>query len=457
MNGGWFTRFPFPMRIRPLAGALCAALFIAPLAAQDAPKKPAEEKPAKAAAGDDDAKDKPQDIDDGYEEVETLMRAIEIVRQNYVDEKKVTYRRLVASALRGMLEDLDPHCQYLSPEVYEQMKLSQENTYEGVGITVAPRNEALVIVSVREDGPAARAGVMPGDQVVKINELLTDKTGYLEAVQMLRGKPGEKLKLTVWRAATSETRELEMVREVMRQESVRDAMLLDPSLTGEEKIGYVRLLQYNAPTATELADALDKLEDAGMKALVLDLRNNPGGLLNSAVEVCGEFLPPGTVVVTTEGRVDSQNPPPYKTPARKRRERNYPMVVLVNNSSASGAELNAGALQDLGRAIIVGETTFGKGSVQSILPDPETGTAIRITTAKYYTPSHKPIHEHGVKPNIVATLTPEEEKRLFDYWRDHSLTSADPLAVAKLGDRQLERAVVALKGVMVYRSLQEKK
>ena len=412
--------------------------------AQESPK------PAAAEEAPEIDEDVAKDIEDGYQAMEVFTKSLELIRQNYVDEKKVGYDRLIASALNGILQDLDPHCQYMSPQVFDQMKQSQDNTSEGVGITVSPKNDSMVIVSVREDGPAARAGVLPGDVVVKVGEVMVDKMGYVQVVRMLKGKPGESLKLTIYRTSTKETKEFDMVREVLRQDSVRDAMLLPASMAGENKIGYVRLLQFNAPSAKELSDALDGLEEKGMQGLILDLRNNPGGLLVSAVDICGEFLPPDTLVVTTEGRSEDHRPPPYKTKNRNRPTREYPLVVLVNHSSASASELTSGALQDLGRALIVGETTFGKGSVQTIVPA-ERGTAIRLTTAKYFTPSHKTIHEKGITPNIISTLTPQDEKRIFEWRNSHPQGSADPAQIEKLGDKQLERGVTALKGVLMVK------
>ncbi|RYD38221.1 MAG: S41 family peptidase [Verrucomicrobiaceae bacterium] len=391
-----------------------------------------------------------KDIDDGFAEVELLTKVLETVRANYVDPGKATYARLMASALRGMLSDLDPHSQFMTPEVYGQVREAAESTYEGVGITLSPQAGSLTIVSVHEQGPAARAGVLPGDRIVKLGAALTEKLSFEECVILLRGNPGETLTMTINRPATGETREFSMIREVMRQETVRDAMLLDLSMTGDTRIGYVRLLQFNEPSAQELADALDKLEDNGMTALVFDLRNNPGGLLKSAVEVLGEFLPPNTAVVSIEGRPGAQNPPPLLTPARQRRVRSWPMTVLVNHGSASASELVSGALQDLGRAVIVGTTTFGKGSVQSIIPSGR-GTAIRLTTARYFTPGHHPIHGHGITPNLISTLTAGDEKRIFEYFRDHGAAQPDPAALAKLGDRQLERAVTALRGILAYK------
>lgn len=423
-----FTRF-----CRPALLALAAA---AASPAQDQPPPAADKTEAKA--------------DTGYKQVEQLARVLELVREHYVDPGKTGYDTLMANALAGMLADLDPHSQFLSPQVYEKLQQEQSNTYEGVGITISAKGENVAIVTVREDGPAARAGLMPGDILVQVNGRMAEDMGLSETAQALQGKLGESIKLVIFRPGTKETKEFSLVRQVLSTVTVKDAMLLEGPLAGEFKIGYVRVLQFTQPTAHELALELDKLEDAGMQALVLDLRNNPGGLITSAVDVAGEFLPPGTTVATTEGRDGRLTSPPFKTAERKRRAREYPLAVLINNSSASGSELVAGALQDLRRGVIVGETSFGKGSVQSIIPV-DGGAAVRLTTAKYFTPSHRTIHENGIRPNIIATLTPDEERALLEFWRRGERATGDARELAKLGDRQLERAATALKGVLALK------
>jgi carboxyl-terminal processing protease len=292
--------------------------------------------------------------------------------------------------------------------------------------------------------------------MVRINEILTDSVGVAEAVQLLSGKAGESLKLTVRRPSTRQFLEFSMVRETLSETSVHDAMLFTPKLAGDFNIGYARISQFTQATARDLGRALDELEKQGMQAFVLDLRNNPGGLLDSAVAVCGEFLPEGTVVVTTEGRAAAQNPPPYRTPSRDgQRKRRYPLSVIINHASASAAEITAGALQDLKRAIVVGTTSFGKGSVQSIIPM-KNGAAMRMTIAKYYTPSHRTIHEHGVEPDIVSTLNVEEEIRVSKWRAAHGTGEAAAIEIGNLGDRQLERAVDALKGVLIFESFRPK-
>jgi carboxyl-terminal processing protease len=388
--------------------------------------------------------------DDPFAQMEVLTRAMEIIRQNYVEADKVTYGDLIEGALEGMLKKLDPHCEFMGRSLFEDMQKEQTDTSEGVGITVALRSGILTIITVRSDGPAARAGVLGGDQIVRIDDVLTDTVGVVECVQLLKGAAGEPLRLTVRRPGTQQFLEFNMVRETFIESSLHDAMLLHPKLAAGHRIGYVRISQFTQPTVRDLSQALDALEKQGMTALVLDLRNNPGGLLDGAVGVCGEFLPEGTLVVTTEGRIAADNPPPYRTPKRPgKTQRRYPLAVLINHGSASAAEIVAGALQDLKRALVVGTTSFGKGSVQTILPL-STGAAMRLTTAKYYTPSHRTIHEHGVEPNIISTLTTKDELEINKWRASHSTGEAASLELASLGDRQLERAVDALKGVLVY-------
>lgn len=391
---------------------------------------------------------------DAYRQMELFTRVMETIRQSYVDESQISYEKLVEGALEGMLRKLDPHCEYMGKSLFEDMQREQADESEGVGIGVVLREGVLTIVSAREDGPAARAGILPGDQMVRINEVLTESVGVAEVIQLLSGRAGETLKLTVRRPSTRQFLEFKLVRETLTETSVHDALLFTPKLAGNFNIGYVRISQFTQATPRDLSQELDQLEKQGMQALVLDVRNNPGGLLDSAVAVCGEFLPEGTMVVTTEGRQAAQNPPPYRTPPREgKRHRRYPMAVLINHASASAAEITAGALQDLRRAIVVGTTSFGKGSVQSIMPM-QNGAAMRLTIAKYYTPSHRTIHEQGVVPDIVSSLEIEDEQRISRWRAQHGTGEAAALELATLGDKQLERAVDALKGALLFESFQ---
>jgi carboxyl-terminal processing protease len=411
-----------------LAFALLACISL-PLAAQE------EEK-----AGD---KDSP------YEQIKLLARAMQMIRQDYVDEKKISYEQLTRAALRGMLDSLDPHSQFMEPANFTDMKEDTESRFGGLGIHITERNGDLIIVSPMEDSPAFRAGLLPGDQLIKINGKSCERLKLRDLEDKLKGAPGTKVTLTIVRPVTKEIKDFELTRETIKVWSVKDAKLLPQEATGDAKIGYARITQFNAPTAEELSKKLDELEKAGMQAFVLDLRFNPGGLINSAVDVAGMFLPPGTVVATTEGRVPSQNRKYTASATLPRRGNKYPVAVLINFASASGSELAAGALKDMNRAIIVGETSFGKGSVQSIMPMPD-GSALRITTAKYYTPSHNPIHEHGITPTIRATMTNEQERQLIVSRREDLADEQRKKDLAGFRDTQLDRAVDALKGVLVY-------
>ncbi len=386
--------------------------------------------------------------DSGYASIAVFARALQLIRQDYVDERKVSYEALTHAAMRGMLSQLDPHSQFMEPRDFKGMQDDTNSRFGGLGVVVSQREGAIIVVTPMEDTPGFRAGLLPNDQIIKIDGAPTDKMELSEAINLLRGDAGQKVTLTILRPATKEIKDFAMVRENIKVASVKDAKILPAELGGEFKIGYVRITQFNVPTADDLAKKLDELEKKGMQALVLDLRYNPGGLLNSAVDVAGQFLPPKTLVVSTEGRVASQKRS-YRTADTARPRPRYPMAILTNTGSASGSEIVAGALKDLNRAIIVGETTFGKGSVQSVI-QLQDGSAMRLTTAKYYTPSKQVIHEHGVAPTIRATLTPEQERMLMLQRREDSMSESERKDLANFRDSQLERAVDALKGVMIY-------
>ncbi|HEX5176887.1 MAG TPA: S41 family peptidase, partial [Chthoniobacteraceae bacterium] len=375
-------------------------------------------------------------------------RAMQLIRQDYVDERKVDYEKLTHSALRGMLESLDPHSQFMEPTDFKGMQDDTNSRFGGLGVHVTARDGTLVIVSPMEGTPGAKAGLLPDDQIIKIDGRSTERIDLSEAINLLRGEVGQKVTLTILRPSTKEVKDFPIVREEIKVASVKDARILGPEIGGGMKIGYVRITQFNLPTADELSHRLDELEAAGMQGLVLDLRYNPGGLLPSAIDVAGQFLPPHTLVASTEGRVPSQSKV-YRTADDARQRPKYPMAILINNGSASGSEIVAGALKDLNRAILVGETTFGKGSVQSVI-QLQDGSALRLTTAKYYTPSKNVIHEKGIAPTIRVTMPSDQERLLMMQRREEVLTDAEKKEVAAFRDVQLERAVDALKSVMIY-------
>ena len=386
--------------------------------------------------------------DNGYAQISIFAKALELIRQDYVDDHKTSYHDLITAAMKGMLSSLDPHSQFMDPNDFRDMQDDTRSRFNGLGIEVSMKNGLPTVITAMEDTPAAKAGILSGDQILRINGASTEKMDLQDAINVLRGPAGAKVAMTLLRPSTKEIKEYTLQRAEIKIQSVKGAKLLDTDLTGAFKIGYVRLVQFNEPTADELSRALDELQKQGMQALILDLRNNPGGLLNSAVDVCAQFLPPNTKIVSTQGRVASQQHD-YSTSGATKSRLGFPMVLLVNEGSASGAEIVAGALKDLHRAVVVGETTFGKGSVQNVMQLPD-GSAVRLTTAKYYTPSKQVIQGNGVAPNIRVPMTAEQERSLFGLRNAGTVKPEDEKKIIKSKDTQLLRAIDALKGVMIY-------
>jgi carboxyl-terminal processing protease len=392
--------------------------------------------------------------DDPYENYKLLADVLEKVRQEYVDGDKLTYQDLIHGALKGMLGTLDPHSEFMDQAKFEELKKDTEGEFGGLGIVVEmSKDKVLTVVSPMEDSPGYRAGILPHDQIIKIEGKSTSKIDLEDAVKALRGDAGTSIAITIRRPSTGMVKDYTLVRAEIKVDSVKDINDKRDFPLGEDGIGYVRILQFGEKTSDDLGVALQKMTDQGMKALIIDLRDNPGGLLEQAGQVCEKFLPRGQLIVSTEGR----GPTPrseYRAEGHGKRI-DLPIVVLVNGYSASASEIVAGCLQDLQpitHAIIVGEQTFGKGSVQSILPLAD-GSALRLTTAKYYTPSHKVIHEHGITPDIFVPMTEQDE---IDLHYKHMpgamevLDAQDRERIEKVHDKQMERAVDLLKGVLLY-------
>ncbi|HEY2626590.1 MAG TPA: S41 family peptidase [Candidatus Udaeobacter sp.] len=386
--------------------------------------------------------------DNGYSQISIFAKAIQLIRQDYVDGNKTSYHDLITAALKGMLSSLDPHSQFMDPDDFRDMQEDTRSRFNGLGIEVSMKNGLPTVITAMEDTPAARAGILSGDQILKINGTSTERMDLQDAINVLRGPAGRKVTLTLLRPSTKEIKDYTLERAEIKVQSVKGTKLLDAELSGPFKIAYIRLIQFNEPTAEELSKALDELQKQGMQALVLDLRNNPGGLLNSAVDVCAQFLPPNTKVVSTQGRVASQQHD-YSTSGARKERPPFPMALLINEGSASGAEIVSGALKDLHRAILVGETTFGKGSVQNVMQLPD-GSAVRFTTAKYYTPSKQVIQGNGVMPNIRVPMTTEQERTLFTLRNAENMKPDEEKNIIKTKDPQMLRAIDALKGVMIY-------
>lgn len=389
--------------------------------------------------------------DSAYPNLELFSVVMEKIRKDYVDGKDLTYQELVYGALKGMVNTLDPHSEFLDPEKYKELQSDTEGRFGGLGIVVSVKDDFLTVVSPMEDSPGAKAGILTGDRIIKIDGKSTEKLGLTEAVKTLRGDPGTDVTLTIQRPSNNTTKDMKLTRALINVDMAKDINGQKKFPIGDNKIGYIRLTQFGEKTADELEAAIKKLSNQDMQGLILDLRGNPGGLLDQAVEVCEKFLPRGQLIVSTEGRNPSQNSV-RKAYGRGDELHNMPMVVLVNFGSASAAEIVAGCLQDVKRAIILGERSFGKGSVQSILPL-QNNAALRLTTAKYYTPSHKVIHEHGITPDIEVLMSDDEERAMFLKRAPGGLESLEPKdreAMEKLHDPQFDRAMDVLKGIMLF-------
>ncbi len=340
------------------------------------------------------------DIDAAYENLKILADVMAIVDRNYVEP--VNAKNLVQGAINGMLETLDPHSSFMAPEVYKEMQTETRGSFGGVGFEITIRDKVLTVVAPIEDTPASRAGIQSGDQILRIDGKSTKDMNLVDAVKLMRGVQGTQVVITIMRQGFTEPQDLTITRAIIPIRSVRWKML-------EDGYGYIKINQFIEKTHGDMRNALEKLEgkEGTLKGLILDLRNDPGGLLEQAVRVSDEFLESG-LIVYTEGRVEGQKMKFFVT--KKPKMHDYPMIVLVNGGSASASEIVAGALQDQGRAVILGTQTFGKGSVQTIIPL-EDGSAVRLTTARYFTPSGRSIQAQGITPDIIVPDLPPEARR----------------------------------------------
>jgi carboxyl-terminal processing protease len=380
-----------------------------------------------------------------FKSLELFSGAISLIQSKYVDE--VDSKELIYGALKGMLYSLDPYSQFLDPDAYNDMQVQTEGEFGGLGIEIAIKDNILTIVSPIHGTPAERAGVMAGDRIIKIDGESTEAITLLEAVKQLRGKPKTEVTLTVFREKTGKIYDIPIIRDIIKIDSLKDIKMVD------ENIGYIRLVEFQENSPAEFKKAISKLQKEGMDSLVLDLRNNPGGLLDSAVDIADMLLPPDAVIVSTKGR-DAKEGYVFTSKNKPLLDETSPLVVLINEGSASGSEILAGALQDHKRAVLLGQKTFGKGSVQSVIPMND-GSAVRITTSKYYLPSGRSIHEKGVDPDIeveeaTVELTPQESsKRLFDEIENGESGEVSTEELQEY-DYQLKRAIDLIKGLKIY-------
>ncbi|MFH1935791.1 MAG: S41 family peptidase [Pseudomonadota bacterium] len=344
------------------------------------------------------------DTKDVYKNIEIFTEVLRQIEKSYIEPPDA--QELIYGAIKGMVHNLDPHSSFMTKEEYRELMLETEGSFTGIGVEITVKDNVLTVVSPIEGTPAYKVGMKAGDKIIKIEDTRTKDMTLMEAVKKIRGPKGTKVNLTIMREGEAKPLEFSITRGVIPLISVRQYFLTP-------EIGYVRISNFQSKTVEDLSEALEEMEKGReIKGLVLDLRNNPGGLLSQAIEVSDLFLNSG-LIVSTKGRISSQNI--TATAHTDKKSRTYPIIVLINSGSASAAEIVAGALQDNKRALVLGTRSFGKGSVQTILPLSD-GSGLRLTTARYYTPSGKSIQLSGIVPDIALEFTPpnEQEKKDVD-------------------------------------------
>lgn len=362
-----------------------------------------------------------------YEDLKIFTEVLSYVEANYVEE--VEPERVIHGAIRGMLRSLDPHSSFMPPEMFGEMQVETEGRFGGLGIEITIRDDVLTVVAPIEETPAFRAGILAGDQIVLVEGESTKDMTLIEAVKKLRGPEGTEVTIGVMRPGFTEPQDFTIVRAVIKIKSVRWTRL-------PEDVGYIKVRSFQKTTVNEVKEAIRELESQGMGSLVLDLRNNPGGLLDQAISVSELFLEDGKLIVYTKGRLTNQDMKGFSKGGGI--WTSQPLAILINGGSASASEIVAGALKDWDRATLIGTQSFGKGSVQTIIPLSD-GSGLRLTTAKYYTPDNAEIHGEGITPDLVVELEPvipsDDPESDLRSRRQMELPGED-----MSGDAQLQRA-----------------
>jgi carboxyl-terminal processing protease len=367
-------------------------------------------------------------LEDEYRYLRMFTDVLRIIKQNYVEP--VSTKDLIYGALNGMTKSLDPFSSFFTPKQYESFKQETQGEFGGVGIEIGMEKGRPVVISPIEGTPAFRAGIKPGDVILEVNGEDTSNMSLIDVVQRIRGKVGTKVQLTIYRKGMEKPMKIELERALIRIESVRWTTLGD--------VGYIKLSQFNENVSVQVERALKELTSQRVKGIILDLRNDPGGLLSEAVNVADLFLPEGKLVVYTRGRKGETQ----KYFARRKPvvPNDLPVIVLINKGSASASEIVAGALQDYKRAIIVGEKSFGKASVQNIIPL-EDGSALKLTVAYYYTPLGRLIHNRGIVPDVQVAMDEKQEEALQEAIRQKKLEGKSGLILLPEKDPQLSKAI----------------
>ncbi len=387
-----------------------------------------------------------------YKQVELFSDTLAIIQKEYVEETKT--KDLIYGSLKGMLASLDPHSQFMDPDAYNELKVDTQGKFGGLGIEITIKDGLLTVITPIQDTPAWKAGLKPGDRIIKINDILTREMTLSDAVKKMRGKTGEVVSLSILRDSEKKLLEFKITRDIIKIKDIKQARIL------KNRIAYIRLTEFRENTLKELNNALSDLSKQGMNALILDLRNNPGGLLDVAVKITGKFLAPNKLIAYTKGRQKEQDM--EFSSESKNTILELPMAILINEGSASGSEIVAGAMQDYKRAIIIGTKSFGKGSVQTVIPLTD-GAALRLTTSHYFTPSGKIINNKGIIPDILVednknddgnkeVIKEKKSDEIFDEIKNgQKNASLSEETFDYQNDEQLLRAINALEAIKLYK------
>ena len=375
--------------------------------------------------------------------VKYFREVLQLVKENYVGDAPAGYDDLTRAALDGLVGTLDPHSQFLRADAYQETEEEMANAFGGVGIQVEVRDNQIIIITPIAGTPAERAGLRHGDRLLKIDGKSIENPTIAKTVKLVRGEPDSLVTVTIFRPATKQTLDFPLKRARIRLESVRHATMLAGGL------GYLQITQFSERTGKEFAAALSGLERQGLRGLVIDLRNNPGGLVDAAIDVCNEFFEKGELIVYTQGRTPESRENFNADGGHALRT--YPMAILVNGGTASAAEIVSGAMKDTKRAVIVGEKSFGKGSVQSVIAL-QNGEGLKLTTARYYTPSGITIHEKGIQPQVEVEVSADDESKIRLQQSRPDLTVPaefnERFGFARIEDVQLNAAEEVLTGVL---------
>ena len=394
--------------------------------------------------------------DETYDKLKLMVDVMEIIKANYVSETDA--KDLAVGAIKGVVGTLDPFSQYMEEKAYKDMKSDTEGAYSGVGMRIMVRNSFVTVISPIPDTPAYRAGVLPEDRIVKIDDKSAINMTSDQAADLMRGKAGTKVKVVISRDNVQGELEFVLTREKIKIETIKSTML-------ENNIAYIRLSEFNAQSAADLQKALSNFSKQGMKAMVLDLRNDPGGLLDAAIDIISLFIKDKTLALTTRGRTDDLKKEYFTKGSGEFAD--LPLVILVNRGSASASEIVSGALQDFKRALIIGSNTFGKGSVQTVIPLSD-GSALRLTIAKYYLPSGRPINHsedknarNGITPDIEIKVSVEDEIKLYSQSEMIFAKDKAPKSVVadkdKVEDAVLKKAIEIINANQVAEMIKQSK